>query len=156
MCMANPIISSKAAGKWGLKRHLAAEKEGTHVPWIISYRKTHFLSLDLPTHLQGISLLFKCSVWLTACCRRVMMPLLKHRIYIAGHLWPTDQHPALFKLLTLRWASLYALKFCLVSFGSQPYRPYAPEEQALSHLLNFVFELLFLFNVWSGCHTKCQ
>lgn len=74
-----------------------------------------------------------------------MMPLLKHGIYIAGHLWPTEQQPALFKLfLILRWASLYALKFCLVSFGSQPY---ASEEQALSHLLNFVFELPFLFNV---------
>ncbi len=65
MCMANPIISSKAAGKWGLKRHSGTGREGVRVPWIISYRKTHFLSLDLPTHLQGISLLFKCSAGMT-------------------------------------------------------------------------------------------
>lgn len=46
---------------------LSGEKEGAHVPWIISYRKTHFLSLDLPTHLQGISLIFKCSAGMTHC-----------------------------------------------------------------------------------------
>lgn len=35
------------------------------MPWIISYRHFFFLSLDLPTHLQGISLLFKCSAGMT-------------------------------------------------------------------------------------------
>lgn len=51
----------------------AGKREGTCacecvcVPWIISYRKTRFLSLDLPSHLQGISLLFKCSAGVTHC-----------------------------------------------------------------------------------------
>jgi len=36
-------------------------------------------------------------VWLTACCRCLMIPLLNFRLYITGHLWHSDQPPALFK-----------------------------------------------------------
>lgn len=95
------------------------EREGARVPWIISYRKTHFLSLDLPAHLQGISLLFKCSAGMTH-------PVLQtfndadagpHRRYITGHLWPADQLPALFFKKTLRFSAFESLLYTFYPMG---------------------------------------